>query len=401
MFFVNEMPTPFFNDPLKKKLREVEGIPKADYVVENERVFVFNVLVERVRELSSQSPLSRTIDEIAQQALPNAWVSPIEALSRWGIVPVPYEKVESQGQLAILHKPFNALLPNRYAEEGDRDRDLAKLLLGQIVEGEGDFVFAGQPMNLRQSLNPNLLPPRPVFEELDELERFEIEPSFTYLSRLTYEPGFDPLSKDWFDCIKNLKYEWISFNDRIKPLICSNLQLIWSRTEEIDWTQWNELVTEEEVREDLTKLRMSFPELNAMPDGALYGLFDKYQLDCWNFKRWSVYREEGFFFFLLGQLSVSRSTDGKEAFDAGEFVGYELLRGQSLSESIEAGKAWLVYDKAIDSLAHKVSEIIEFLCNRPDVRKGKPIVVFQDWFALARKIRSEVVTVEQSIEDLT
>ncbi|NJQ98172.1 MAG: hypothetical protein HC784_12325 [Hydrococcus sp. CSU_1_8] len=316
------------------------------------------------------------------------------------IVPLPYEKVEVDGRRAILHQPFNALLPGRYTNEDDRERDLATLLVGQTLSGEGDIVFAGQAMSLRQSLAPNLLPPCPVLKELQALPSTNSETLFSHLSKLTYEPGFTPLSKEWFDRIKTLEFEWAAFNTRIKSLIYSNLQLIWSRTEEIDWAQWNETVTGEEAREDLRQLRYYYPELNALPDGALYSLFDTYQMDCKFINGWTAYREDEFFFFLLGQLSVPRNTYGQHIVPVGEFVGYELLRGQLSSVAVEAGKVWFAYNEAIYNLAYRVSQIVEFLRSPSDVKRGRPIFIFEDWFAMCRTTGSFSITLQQSFETL-
>ncbi|NJQ98171.1 MAG: hypothetical protein HC784_12320 [Hydrococcus sp. CSU_1_8] len=71
------------NNSLKTRLRDLEEVPNAQYVVENERVFVFEALVKRVQELISKSPPNKSLKEIALTALPKSWVSPSEAVGKW------------------------------------------------------------------------------------------------------------------------------------------------------------------------------------------------------------------------------------------------------------------------------------------------------------------------------
>lgn len=94
MFFLDEGAIFYPNDSFKKQLRELDEVPDADYLVDNDRVFVFDALVDRVRELSSKSPPNKSLKEIALTALPLSWMSASEAVSKWKVVPIPYKKVE-------------------------------------------------------------------------------------------------------------------------------------------------------------------------------------------------------------------------------------------------------------------------------------------------------------------
>lgn len=92
VLFVDEMGSYFGgqNDHLKEALRVIDGVPNAKYLVRDGLVFVFDKLVQLVKE--RQSDQSDTpVAELACNLVDEATVSAKEAVEAWGVVPVPYE----------------------------------------------------------------------------------------------------------------------------------------------------------------------------------------------------------------------------------------------------------------------------------------------------------------------
>ncbi|MDS0808335.1 hypothetical protein NUV28_36430, partial [Burkholderia cenocepacia] len=129
------------NDPLREALREIEAIPNAKYLVRNGRVFVFEKLVQLVRETGAQ-PKAPQLADLARSLIEDATVSAEEAVSKWSIVPEPYvvesvaEGDDATQQFEIRHKPFNAFVPGAFSSREATHATLVKLLLGEVVDGE-------------------------------------------------------------------------------------------------------------------------------------------------------------------------------------------------------------------------------------------------------------------------
>ena len=120
------------NDGLKEDLRKIEGVPNVTYLVDNGQVFVFDKLVQLVdehRKRRSDLPLA----DMARSLIAEATVSANEAVETWGVVPEPYEMVESPtGGLRIRHRPFNALLPESYLTKAAVQNAFANILLSSV-----------------------------------------------------------------------------------------------------------------------------------------------------------------------------------------------------------------------------------------------------------------------------
>lgn len=81
---------------------------------------------------------------------------------------------------------------------------LSAVLAGAVLPGPGDFVYRGQPMMLRQTLDPNALPPRPLLTLLTldaPLQRQR-------LRQLEFVDGFAPLSPSLLTRVRRLEIDW-------------------------------------------------------------------------------------------------------------------------------------------------------------------------------------------------
>ncbi|OEO24442.1 hypothetical protein SAMN05216576_107192 [Ectopseudomonas chengduensis] len=389
------------NDDLKVKLREIEGIPNAAYLVNGTKVFVFEKLVALVTERQVKQP-GQTVDEVALELYPDAHVTALEAVNEWDIVPEPYELCDDiDGGIAIRHRPFNAQLPGTYPCQAEARIALARLLLGEVILGKGDFTFCGQPMTLNEPmLALEKLPPRP---EIDT----NLEPaSFAYkaLGQVTYENGFEPISEDLFNQVKELETTWKDQSARAEKYAISHATGLWHLTDSLRLEQLIDSRDEvpEYGQEDAAELRTLYPELHVLPDASLYEWFDTYQVECCYLNGWTPYRDDNFLFYMIGR-ATSSCVDREDATELGQWVGYALLHHNASTDDAQSfGRAALLYDSSITGLAVRVAEAMRYLAKARELTdlRGAPIQTMMDFMKIGRKIGVNQHMAVQNICDL-
>lgn len=408
VLFVDEMSSYMggLNDRLKEDLREIAGVPNSKYLVRDGLVFVFDKLVQLVkerREGQSDTPLA----ELACSMIDEATVSAKEAVEAWGVVPVPYEmKALVAGELArtetpahsllIRHRPFNAYLPGSYQDENDVKAVFANILVGGVQAGSGDFTYRGQPMTLCEPLDLALLPTRPVTRE-------GLEPAswvYTELGSITFEAGFEPVPEELFNLVKESETSWRDDIARAAKHVQNRADELWAQTADLRIETLNDPSDEvpEYGLEDFAELRSYYPELSLLSDGSLYSLFDVFQMECRFINGWSANRDNDFLFYLLGKV-VDRKNDHESAKDVGEWVADALLHGDTLDAALGFGRDAARYNKAIGKLAHRVASAMRFLAEdkkATDLR-GHSITTMGDAFRIGRKFNTTMMVVEQKL----
>ncbi|HHQ4642255.1 TPA: hypothetical protein ACSP3W_000499 [Aeromonas veronii] len=363
-------------DGLKDSLRQIEGIPDVAYLVKEGKVFVFDKLERLVSAQLKLNP-DLPIEDLARGLVDEATVSAVDAVKIWGVVPEPYEV----SGLMIRHRHFNAMLPGCWQNLDDLQSVLAKILLGEIHAGVGEFTYRGQPMTLCASFDPSLLPPRPVILQAKEPESF-----YSSLDGVLYEPGFEPISESLFNDVKSRELSWK--NDCAKTISYTrqHAEQVWALVAKLGLDSLNDQTDEvpDYGQDDFAELRSLYPELSMLSDGSFYSLFDQYQMDCCYINGWTANRDDGFLFYLLSQVA-SRQLEGNEV---GKWIAYYLLRGDSLVDAIACGLATNLYDNAIFNLARRVADIMRFLSEEKNNTElhGRKVTTAMDIFRLGRKI---------------
>lgn len=379
------MPTYFsgHDDGLKEELRKIEGVPNATYLVKDGQVFVFNKLVLKVKEHRKQPDLP--LADLARSLIPLATVSAKEAVETWGIVPEPYEMAKNpSGGLMIRHRPFNARLPGTFQVKHDVQEAFARLLVGDIQPGSGDFTYRGQPMTLCDPLDPVLLPPQPVIQP-------GLEPAnwvYTALGSVDYESGFEPVSEALFGRVKELEAAWKDNSARAAQHAHHHAVEVWVRAAALRLETLNDPADEvpEYGQQDFAELRPLYPELSMLSDGSLYAWFDVYQMECCYINGWTATRDDDFLFYLLGKVA-GRQHESETAREVGQWVAYALLRGDSLDAALAFGLAAALYDSAISRLARRIADAMQFLAGdkKATALQGRVITTLMDTFRLSRK----------------
>lgn len=408
VLFVDEMGSYFGgqNDHLKESLREIDGVPNAKYLVRDGLVFVFDKLVQLVKE-RQRDQSDTPVAELACNLVDEATVSAKEAVEAWGVVPVPYEMKTVAGRdiapletpaisLLVRHRPFNAHLPGSYQNENDVQAAFVNILVGGIQPGSGDFTYRGQPMTLCEPLDLTLLPARPVTRE-------GLEPAswfYTELGSINYEPGFEPVSEVMFNRVKELEADWRDDIARAATHAQNRVEDMWAQTADLRIGTLNDPSDEvpEYGLEDFVELRSYYPELSMLSDGSLYSLFDVFQMECRFINGWSANRDNDFLFYLLGKV-VDRENDHESAKDVGEWVADALLHGDTLDAALGFGRDATRYNQAIGKLAHRVASAMRFLAEdkkATDLR-GHAITTMGDAFRIGRKFNATVMVAEQKL----
>lgn len=394
------------DDRLREALRDIEGIPKTSYVVRDGLVFVFDKLLHEVQKAQTVAGPGNRLPELAAQLLPAAMVSPAEAIEHWGIVPWPYERLSwVSGEFTIQHRAFNSLIPGTFTNKHDVQRALARLIVGDVQPGNGDFTYRGQPLSLCDPLDPALLPPRPRLPAFDgpAVDRYSA------LAHVGYLPGFEPVSELLFARVKQLEADWGGESAHCARHVHLRAAELWPRGEDFlprRLASPNDLSgtigVPDYALEELAKLRPLYPELAMMSDGALFTMFDRYQRESRFIKGWTANRDDDFLFYLMGQVAGDEKYfEGESAIAVGEWVAAAVLAGASFDTALEFGRACESYDSAVARLARRIADAMTFLASDKDTTalQGHEIRTFRDHFQQARSYGSSPMLAEQDLSD--
>lgn len=373
------------DDRLIEALRAIEGIPNAAYRVDGNQVFVFNKLVELVKERLSTNP-DVPLEALARSLVCEASVTAKEAVVRWGIIPEPYEVLSVHGtESLILHRPFNATLPGRFEDQLMLTETLAHLLLGGVVTGNGDFSYKGQQMRLLASLDPALLPPRPVFPG----GHVAPDRTYTVLSEIDYEPGFDPVQAAMFNHVTSLEAEWACDSSAAARYAQEHCAEVWARAGDLRLESLNSRADRAFDTENLSQLRSQYPELPMLSDDSLLDLFDSYQSGIRLTRSWEPSRDDEFLFYLIGMVGLGQD-DADDAVRIGLWMACSLLHGSDTEEALTFGLSANSYTNELSRLASRIAAAMRFLVHEKTTppRQGRRISTVGDLFRQSRKYTS-------------
>ena len=374
------------NENLKEELRAIEGIPDATYLVKDGKVFVFDKLVQLVKN-SLKENSSLKAEDLAIQCFEDAHVTPLEAVKEWNIVPEPYESLEvKKDTFKIRHRIFKSTLPATYSSKSELNNAYADILLGKIVAGAGDFNYRGQSMILSGSFAVSSLPPMPIVN-LDGITGKSID--YNFLENSEYVEGFTPITKENFEELKHIESKWNEINSIVQQYVTSNLPEVWKLSENIGLESLNNTVDKPEVvdEEISKKLRELYPELKMLDSATLFEIYENFELDE-NMGNWEgdTYRYESFILYVLSKLTGTFP-------ELGHWVGYSLLQGHSSEEAIELSNTTIKYTMSLKDLALKTSNVMQYLADNKDIteQRGIKIITLGDIYRQSRKFGSGIV----------
>lgn len=386
------------NDPLVVKLRQIEGVPNATYLVRGEQVFVFDKLVELVEAFGMRID-DPELPDLARQLVDAASVSPADAIALWKIVPAPYELNElASGKIAVLHKPFDAHVPEYFESKVATQLTLIKLLMGEVVGGRGDFVYRDQALVLREPL------------ALD-LERFTMAPPvvtesvnakgvWCRLESVKWLPGLSPVSESLFVKARETEAAW-RFACAGMELVAGNRETnIWAATGDLDLARLNTAddVIPDDWRDASNGLRECYPELGMLSDYTLWSMYDAYQMEYWRMNSWEPSRDGAFIFYLLGCLA-DPATEAYSAASTGKWFAYHWLHGNGMDEARQFACSVRSNMDFLGRLVGRISDAMTFLehdARATDLR-GQKISVLSDMYRMSRSKGIKVFPVTQDL----
>lgn len=386
--------SPFAKDGLKDELRNLPGVPDVEYLVEGDRVFVFDKLVELASQHVKTNATAKLADVIA--GMVNEAAVPLEeAVKEWRVAPRPYAvHAMAADEYRILHVPFDSYMPGFYRSKEEVNQALVVLLRGGVLPGEGGFTFRGQPMTLRQPLCTSALPPCP-FESL-KAGASGAENASPAVGRNDEQTG--PLSPEMRQLVSNLMQAWRDFRGAVSVSVERNVVELWTVQADGLSQVLNGFTCDipDYAKEDLAALRRHYPEMSMLSDAALYCHYDSYQSNEYRSHSWSPWRETGFFSYLIGVGVIGPE---ESAYESGTWIAYGLITGNTMSTAVEQAGAAIAYGAAISSLSHRVSMATYFLNGdaKIPVQVGSKVSTLQDLMRQSRSLGFAPVVCEQQI----
>lgn len=376
------------DDVLRERLRSIDGIPAVSYQVNGENVFVFEKLVQLVKQNGHNL-------ESALALVPKATITAAEAIEAWSVFPEPYSRETNtiDHSQAIYHPYLNAYLPRKYPDRESCNADAARLLLGNPVEGEGDFVYRGQSMVLRQPFTLDRLPPRPEWD----VPVSEDASAYTHLWNTDFVSGFAPVTESLFNGIKSAEWEWnhaiaATYAYMGNPECISSL---WSRAgefglEQLELKSWD---VDEQDPEHYQQFQALYPELSMLSPAIIQKAYDEYCESMWE----NPERCDGFLYHLIGStVSSDISRDNPEK--TGRLIAHALLTGASIEDACRFASEAQQFDTALSGLAYQVAVAMKFVAgDSAAVRnEGHPVITLSDSFRLMRKANINTLTATQN-----
>jgi len=354
-------------DAVRFALSAVRGVPKAQYIARNGRVFVYDKLVELVRKNPALAGRPPVLNADGVRALiQDAWLAPQEAATLWRICPWPYQIQcvgGDQRRWQIQHAFLNARVAMPDCSKAYASATAARMLAGESVGSPahepGYFEFRGQHLILCDPIDPASLPPRPRYS----LDETPVEAGEPVVSKVEWSDGFAPLPREKFDRVRTLEMRWLKDNTRARRRAQARTAEIWRAADGLPFATLNGFdgpVSPEDARL-LDGLRDHYPELAVLGDKALCEHYWTYQINTvWDDDGIVARREDGFLFHLLGAL-VNRVDPYALDGGLGEVIGAFLLDGWTFDEARIQLDAWLHYDRALSQLAWNVLLAMRFL----------------------------------------
>lgn len=370
---------------LIEKLRAATDIPTKLYEVSGAKVFVGEALIEMLVDGRRSNP-ERDLLDLARELLPDAWVTPEEAVRRYRIAPVPYTRSNADG-LAIVHRAFNAVLPGRYPGEMERDAAMARLLVGDVLPGDATFTVGQQPMTPIDPTDIGSIPdcpgmPAPAFRTLNSHP----------IDTLSWSAGLPWLSEEAFAAIQTLRSTWARQNQAIANMLTdstSSIAALCAGIDPVKLVQTTDAagLNGEFPPRSIEMLRQGLDEANAIPDRTI-GRLLRHWLDLNGWKSDDdtiVYHAADFIRFLIA-ISVGCPLDITPP--AANFVLYRMQTVSGVVSARGDAETWNARDKAISGLAWTMAQAVHHLARYGvgPVLIGPTLSTIQDHFRFHRRV---------------
>lgn len=377
------------SDQIKQMIRDVEGVPNVSYRVEGEKVFVFSLLVDLVSKASREKGSMLSDSEI-RDLINQAYLPPIDAVTQYGIQPSQYKtRIVSENSYVIEHEPFNARLPGVYESKEMLNGAIAKLLVGEIVSGPGDFYYKGQAMVL--------LEPLKLQSDIEPLTYgYDALTSGAYYCHLkpdAFESGFSPLTPELYKATLDMERSWAIDEPCAFDKLNESFEATWKSLSEmvlniLDKGDSSDVELDDEDQEILSSVLKFYPELAKIHPEKVVGYFSDFQCNVLHLRRSEAYfREKDFVFYLVARAFGADSKRDLEIPRFGQRIMYFAQQGHEISAATDLASKYTRYSINLSSLCWRIRKAIDFLKEEKvkSVLEGGPIVTFADMMREGRK----------------
>lgn len=377
-----------------ERIRSVPGVPNRVYIIDGDKMFLFSVLEQLVKD--AKIDLADPSTEIDAQILavePGAWVSVHEGVVSHKVDPYPY-KIErhDDGVWRIEHIPFRSLIPQDYASEREAREALVGLMYEPIPAAEGkviDFEYKGQGYTNRPACRLADLPPCPDLSSMMDLNRAR---TIRLPTIAPFEEGF--VSQVEYSEVTTAYSNWRDVSSTIPSGIKALHEQCWKLAPAVTFERAEVAILAEDhfaddvadAMKSLDRLRELYPEMGSMSDKGLCLAFQSYvQNGLFNAEKLTV-RHSGFLFYLIG-LGCPNSDNPYSRESYGLIYMANFLLSKDDEEALRFYAQWRAYDKTLDRAFYRLNSVMAFLRRAEDgpIRKGPPVSTVMDMFRDGRK----------------
>lgn len=212
------------------------------------------------------------------------------------------------------------------------------------------------------------------------------------LQKIQFQEGFDPIPKKVFEKVKNLEDEWARQVSYVQEEVVEYLTFLWTKIPSlIEHLDSQKRTLDDEQKEQEEKLRTFYPELDSLPDGSLFYLFEAYCEAEFFTNSWSAYQDPRFVFFVLGKIAQKKAqnkghlSNGRSLY-IGEWTAHFMIHSVEMQEALNLGICAALYDIELYKLSWRISRAFQFFAsdrhNNKHVAKSRHHMTFSEIFNL-------------------
>lgn len=192
-------------------------------------------------------------------------------------------------------------------------------------------------------------------------------PSLSNLGGIEYIPGFEPVTPEFFDQVKQADLRLSAMNAAVREVIAPRLPEVWAMLGKIDFklTKYEIIYTlygaGEHAKHLNKQLRQLYPELGMLTNEQLYCLWHQHEVSehkLFPFERITDIseRREDFVLSLLGGFWLTGEHVNRGSVNAGGIVACALFRGDSVKDAKKLGRMGIQHNDAVKQLAIRIRD---------------------------------------------
>ncbi|HBV4911684.1 TPA: hypothetical protein MDZ54_004763 [Klebsiella pneumoniae] len=429
------------------ELKKIDCVPDVQYKVDGEQVFVLDKLVSLLKTLELPSdPIERrnVVSQAVLAAMPDAYLSAIEAVTSWEIKPESYEIRLVDGAYIVWHKAFNSFIPVTFSSLESARLALADLLTGKNIPTQYDtmnksggvktfmqparsehrgspsvvtsylYSFAGQVLQQDKNENTEF---NFSFSEIRGFFPFNSRPEDVPESSLhsgdSFQDGFPLISREHYQNLLKQSAAWFFDSEKAENEVNNYFS---------DENSWFGLLSafdlsdshiskgwqlNDEDQQTINTIRHFFPELSSFDDAVLYDNYQCFMADvrCMrSFDRSDIYRDEEFLFYILGVHSMAGVPEELQISDKvniGFIAAYFYSIGLTVREAIGKAKNYARITRNIHRVMWDCKKAFSYISLHNNsggkITTGPRRFSIEDSFKVLRKHNVGSITATQSL----